>query len=382
MKRAKNIGIFLLCIVFSPTRFLKRKSEIPKNIFILPVGKLGDVICTTPVFRAVRKHLPQTRIFIGQPESSYTELLKGVNLFDSSISVSRGFWKLIQDIKKNNVDYAALTGPDFYVLAALYLAGVQRIVAPRVIYGKCPTQTRLYRLLLNFVTTVHYEVGKYAPLERLRILEPLNIFETDTKKTLAYSDMAREAIRNFYAAQRVVLGSDLVVGISPSAGNKIKNWGGEKFAEVASYLIEKYNAKVVIVGSKRDKPEVDEMLTHLDTKVSVINAYDMFSIDELKALIADMSLFVSVDTGPIYIAEAFNVPTVDIIGPIDEREQPPIGEFNRVVVPPRRIKPELSVMNAREYDVRKAMGLTGQISALMVCTEIDSLICRIHERMR
>ena len=42
-------------------------------------------------------------------------------------------------------------------------------------------------------------------------------------------------------------------------------------------------------------------------------------------------LFISVDTGPIYIAEAFNVPTVDIVGPVDENVQPPADLFTEML---------------------------------------------------
>ncbi len=60
----------------------------------------------------------------------------------------------------------------------------------------------------------------------------------------------------------------------------------------------------------------------------------------LAGVIRRAALFVSVDTGPLYIAHAFDVPLVDIVGPVDSREQPPI-ENNRVVLvlPPSHIKP-------------------------------------------
>lgn len=90
------------------------------------------------------------------------------------------------------------------------------------------------------------------------------------------------------------------------------------------------------------------------------------SIDELKALIAQAGLFVAVDTGPVYIAEAFGTPTVDIVGPMDEREQPPRGEIHLVVVPPAPRTPQLHIMNARVYNEEEVRRQTESISVEMV----------------
>ena len=105
----------------------------------------------------------------------------------------------------------------------------------------------------------------------------------------------------------------------------------------------------------------------------IIDASEQMSLDELKALIARATLFVSVDTGPLYIAEAFDVPTVDIVGPVDERVQPPTGPRHTVVVPLRE-RAQLYIMNARVYDEVEARRQTESISVEQVCAAIDTLI--------
>ena len=165
----------------------------------------------------------------------------------------------------------------------------------------------------------------------------------------------------------------MVIGISPSAGNKIKKWGADKFAELADYIYKKYDAKIIVIGGKRDEVEVKEMISFLSKDTQIFNTLDAFNIDELKVLISKMNIFISVDTGPIYIAEAFGVATIDITGPIDEREQPPISDIHRVVCIDNREKPELYVMNARAYDKKEALRQTNEISVSMVIKEFDNL---------
>ncbi len=114
------------------------------------------------------------------------------------------------------------------------------------------------------------------------------------------------------------------------------------------------------------------MIGFLNNQTKVINGNSLFYLDELKALIAKLNLFISVDTGPIYIAEAFNIPTVDIIGPMAENEQPPQGKLHKIVKIENRI-PQLHIMNARLYDKQEARRQIEEISVEMVIEKFDNL---------
>ena len=82
----------------------------------------------------------------------------------------------------------------------------------------------------------------------------------------------------------------------------------------------------------------------------------------------------------MYIAEAFGVPTVDIIGPIDEREQPPTGEMHKIVKLESRASPELFVMNASIYDKNEARRQVELISVNMVKEKTDEIIADMKIR--
>lgn len=113
----------------------------------------------------------------------------------------------------------------------------------------------------------------------------------------------------------------------------------------------------------------------LSPQVSVVDTVGQLSIEELKALIAHLTLVVAPDTGAIYIAEALGIPTVDIVGPVDEREQPPIGPIHEVVVPPR-IRPELFVMDARSYNMAEVTRQLMATTVPMVTEAVDRLLAK------
>jgi len=376
--KINNLGILAFCVAkfIIGGKASKLVSEL-KKILIIQNAKLGDMVCTTPMFRAVKEKYPRSKLFV-MGNALNRELLKGNPDINGYIVCENnfGFEDFRRSIRGEKFDFACVTAPGFAALAALYLAEVPLISVPVIRNGFSPYETKPYKILRNFVVTKPHRMGSYAPREYLRLLEPIGIFTEDTKKYLYYSQEAEKTILDFFAKNHIAPEKDFIVGITPSAGNKIKEWGRNKFAKLADYIFDKYRAEIIIIGGPNDI-EVDEMISFISKDTKFINTRGLFSVEELKALISKLNLFISVDTGPIYIAEAFDVPTIDIIGPIDGNEQPPIGKLHKIVVAERQ-KPELYVMNARIYNEKEARRQIEAISVEMVINKFKELIPDIY----
>jgi len=371
--KIKKYILLDICLVYSFFRGgADKTTENPGKVLVVQMAKLGDMVCATPVFSAIKKKYPQCKVYVLGNRIN-KELLEGSKDVDGYI-VFEGFGDALKKIRKEKFDFGCVLVPDFIGLAVLYLSGIPLISAPAVENGYSPYETWQYKILRNFVVAKPHKMGSYAPREYLRLLEPIGVFTDVTQKHLVFSGEAEAKVDKFFSENCVQADSDLIVGISPSAGNKIKYWGAEKFAKLADHIYEKYNAKIIIIGGGRDKEEVEKMINSLDKKTKTINASGVFNIDELKALVSKLSVFIGVDTGPIYIAEAFGVPTIDIVGPMDEREQPPIGETHRAVYLKDRKSPELHIMNARVYNEKEARRQVDEISVEMVANEFDNLV--------
>jgi len=369
----KNLLILLKCFWYFFSRGKANKTSVNyKTIAVFQGAKLGDMVCTTPMFRAIKEKYPQTRLIVIGDAINEKVLEHNDDIDEYIVFKDLSFWELVSEIKKRNIDFACITAPDFLNLASLYLAGVPLISSPYILSGYSHYETKPYKILKNLVIQKPHHMGTYAPREYLRLLEAIEIYTDNTNKHLKFSREAEKSISNLFVKNNISK-DDLLVGIAPGAGNKIKQWPPERFAEVAEYVIKNYGAKVIIIGGKNDLEEAKEMLSYLDDRNKVINTVGLVSIDELKTLISRLSMFVSVDTGSVYVAEAFGVPTIDIVGPMDEREQPPIGLLHRVVLPPNRYKPELHIMDARSFNKEEAKRQVDSITVQAVVGEINSL---------
>ncbi|MDO8510301.1 MAG: glycosyltransferase family 9 protein [bacterium] len=344
-----------------------------KKIVVFQNAKLGDMVCTTPVFRTLKRGLPDIHVCVAGDSVNGLLLEENADV-DEYFVAGKSLWRTIFFLRRRRFDAAFLVAPSPDVLAALYLSGVPLVVAPRLVDGGSPYQTQSYRMLLRFVVSVPHHIGRYAPREYLRVLEPIGIVSEDTTKYLGFSLAAKNLVSDFFKDRGIDYAQSLVVGITPSAGNKMKLWPCERFAAVADFLYDRYSAHIIIVGGKNDIKEIQEMVQALKPATPYIVAQD-FSIDELKALVSKLSLVIGVDTGIIYIAEAFGVPTIDIVGPVDDADQPPRGEKHAIVKAPR-IKAAMGVMNNIPVDISEMIRQSDDITVAMVCKAIEPMISK------
>ncbi|MDA7437926.1 lipopolysaccharide heptosyltransferase II [Candidatus Pseudothioglobus singularis] len=112
-----------------------------------------------------------------------------------------------------------------------------------------------------------------------------------------------------------------LLGINPGAtyGNS-KRWYPRKFADVAMDLSNVYD--IIIFGGPEEKDIAADIERHLieNGVKNYQNLAAKTSITELIKKIANLDLFVTGDSGPMHLAAAFQVPTVTIFGPTNDKE--------------------------------------------------------------
>ena len=92
------------------------------------------------------------------------------------------------------------------------------------------------------------------------------------------------------------------IGIHAGARPSSRRWPAQYFAAIADELAQKYNAQIILTGSADEKEIVQAVETHM--KIRPLNLAGETSLGGLAALISELDLFVSNDTGPAHIANA------------------------------------------------------------------------------
>ncbi len=343
-----------------------RRARGEFRILVIPqLTRIGDLVCAMPVFRAIKQRYPRSFLAV-MMTGKIAPLVKNNPYIDEIVQYStKDLMGVIKSVQARYFDWSFALAPSSLVGAIMAWGLVPRrakIVRAGKPWGEAVTDGLATHPFL-------YKHGDYLPGEYLKMLKFIGIDNVNTEKEVFVTQEGEKKAEAFLPPDNKPL-----VGISITAGNKIKEWGDEKFIELAKRILDKYkNAKIILIGSKNDKSRIEAVEGALPSGVA-LSATD-FTLEELPSLIKRLDLYIGVDTGPIYIAEALGTPLVDIIGPVDPSEQPPCNAPKSVcVMPEGDIKPSSFVLKRPGKNHRAALEATSVDSVMeAVATFLERL---------
>lgn len=290
-----------------------------RSVVVFKQRHIGDVLLSTPVFRALRAAFPSARIAAVVNEGT-EEMLTGnpdidrILIFRRSRKDAGGSdrWKeearLLGEIRSGRPELAIqLTeGDRGAVLSRLSGATYRAGVAParRGMFGKERIYTHLCPAPERF---------RHAVLRDLDVLAAAGIPPAERSLRFVVSPRDREeAIRKATGAGLPENGTFAVV--QPTSRWTFKCWTDEGMAGVAAFLARKGILPVVTSGPAPEEAEMAERILGMSGAGGVLLAGTL-SLKELGALIASARLFLGVDSAPMHVAAAVGTPTVALFGP-------------------------------------------------------------------
>lgn len=350
-----------------------------KNILILQATpNLGDLVCITPLFRAVKRKYPQSKLYvIGRQRGA--DILYHNPYIDEYWGYDRNPFELMAKVKQVGIDFACTTNPGTNGLAFLYLADIP-FISCFTSQIKSKSYAGSYALLKKLVRQVDFAAGSYIPRQYLKLLEPIGIATEDVQFDLFFSPEAEKTVSNLFKMHQLNPEQDLIVAMAPGGSIDIRWWGRDKYAQLADYLYQRYRANIFLVGAGGDQKPIEEMIHYLSPQTKFVNLLNQ-PLDEFKAFLAKTSVVISNDSGPMTLAKAFKVPTAVFIGPTDEREyQLPVGPFNRIIKSASRGVPVTTALNWTDYDEREAKRQINAITLEEAKKEVDILMTNLHRK--
>lgn len=284
---------------------------------------LGDAVMSIPSVKALKAAIPDTRIAVVTRPFLAT-LYEMVPEVDEVIVEERGIsgWRrTVGAVRSGGHDVAVILPRSFASAFLLYCAGVGR----RIGYGG-----ELRNFLLTDVLERSSEILAVHRVHYYhRLLRPLGVNGTASAPTLAV-DRASDDWADRALNDAGVRKGDRVIGMNPGAAyGTAKQWGVEKFADVARHCAESRDAYVVVVGSASDSGNARPVAAAAGRRG--IDVSGGTTIPQLAALIRRCALFVTNDTGPMHVAAAVGTPIVALFGPTDVVTTPPYADNGTIV---------------------------------------------------
>ncbi|OGZ23995.1 MAG: hypothetical protein A2896_01490 [Candidatus Nealsonbacteria bacterium RIFCSPLOWO2_01_FULL_43_32] len=308
--------------------FLRKGKNHKTKILIIHGGKIGDLVCATPVFREIKKKFPSSWVAAIVISKSRDILINNPHL-DEIISINDyktigSKFRLFSKLRKEKYDWAFNFIPgSFHNIISFWALIPDRVATLYKYSGEIIW-------LLSFFNNHRLEYKRHTSLEKhyANLLELIGIAEFSPKTEIFIRPEEEKKASNFLKKNNITA-EDFLIGIGATAGIKFKEWASDKFAALADQLIEKIKARVIFVGSSDDQPIIEKIQKMM--KNNSVNAAGAFKLYELAAFMRNLKLFISVDCGSLYVADAAGVPSVVIAGSVDMREQHPLNSPYKVI---------------------------------------------------
>lgn len=194
--------------------------------------------------------------------------------------------------------------------------------------------------------------GGYSSSEANEV-EKLNTVLVATPEDKAYIDT--------FLNQSGIKGNDILIGIAPGGGMSFgkknqdrRRWPAKKFAELSDKIIEKFNAKVILMWGPGEENLVNEIASLMKEKPLIA---PRTKIREMAELCRRCKLVICSEGGPLHIANSQLVRTISIFGPVDEKVYGPYpkNERNRVITSGLECRPCYKKFKLPECEHKKCL---------------------------
>lgn len=300
------------------------KDENIKKILVIDLAFIGDVILATPVMRALKTAYPKAQITM--LTIPLTASAAAMNPFVDEVLVydkrgrDKGFFGMFAVARRlQPLTFDLAVCMNFAVRGAVvaWLAGIPH----RLGYD-----AQHAGWFLTLKASPVREGIKHESLNHLEVLRPLGITASDASLALTVPETARMTLAAKRQHYNIPEQGYLV--ICPFGSYAKKNLS----LVTAAHLARHWNQRcsVYLIGGPAEAGGLERIARLAGLPLTHVLAGTL-TLPELAAFLTDAACLVTVDTGPLHIAQGVGCRTVAVFGPTDPAVWGPRGENDAVL---------------------------------------------------
>jgi len=306
----------------------------PSRILVVrQQNQMGDMVCATPVFRALRETFPDARIaLVTSPVNM--EVVRHNPHLDEVFTFRQKMWRnpyrlmpFLKELRSYRADVAfVLSSVSFSVTSAALalISGARYVVGADSRPFGLDISHHAFSLEMPSVP----KLDRHSVLHSLAPLQAIGIFTND------YSTVVVPSAQEQKKAQGIANDLGFSPGywaLHPGAGKMQNVWPGSNFAQMAEQAAAAGH-QVLILHGPADAEVLAELIKNLedlpdDSLKDRIKVAPSCSIGVGAALLQQANRFLCNDTGVMHMAGALPIPTLALFGPTNpELWKPPVPE--------------------------------------------------------
>lgn len=294
----------------------RHPQQIHRILAVSTTG-LGDSLWATPALANLRMRYPKARIAVltspaGMEVFKFNPHIDHLYLLREPLCLH--FFSLLKKLWQEHFD------------AALVFHASQRLALPLCAWSRIPMiigTAGVNKGLDDFLTDPIADRHEHEIIRRLRIIERIQAGGAIENLSYYVQDVERRSAREFIGQTQGPL-----IAMHPGSKEPFRRWPPSCFAEAAQTLRERFNAGIFLTGTTAETP----LLQKIQARVPGARIVPFSSIRFLGALLEQMDLVISNDTGPLHLAGALNRPTVSLYVSTDPKLCGPYREARSAVI--------------------------------------------------
>lgn len=297
-----------------------------KNILVVNVNWLGDIIFSSPVFTNLRRQYPHARIVcLAVPRvKPVLECVPGVDavlVYDEE-GKDRGLFgalKTIFRIRREKFDAV------FFIRSSTTRAWLCRLAEIPVRVGyDVKKQGRLLTHKYADPENTRHRSDRY-----LNVIEQFGVPVEDRTNVLAIRKDDKTFILDLFRKNGIVDGN-FKIAVNLGGNWDLKQWPAGHFSLLIDRLMNELGAKVIIPGAEKDIELAQSVCAPLKNKPVILAGQT--DLKQLMALMQTADLVISADSGPLHIANAVGTDVIGIFGPTAPEVTSPRGRGKVVIL--------------------------------------------------
>lgn len=299
-----------------------------KNVLIIKLSAIGDVIHALPVSHAIKETYPDAHITWVVEPPAY-DLLTNNPYIDEIILFRKKEFKSWKGFCKNFPDFSAKLREKKYDvvldLQGLAKSGILAFLAR----GAKKIGTCDMREMSGYISkpTVGDNANGHIVERYLDVARAIGC-RVDNVVFPIYPTKEEEERAHYLIREDGRLRGDYIaIAVGTNWPNKC--WPIENIARLAD-LLYILGMKPVLVGGGKEEERIAKEI-HKKMRSTALSLVGKTSLKELAAVIRGARAFVGGDTGPTHLAAGLGIPTVEIMGPTDANRNGPYGQQQNAI---------------------------------------------------
>jgi lipopolysaccharide heptosyltransferase II len=308
----------------SPLFFQKKFTHVPDNIgniLFIRVDRVGDMVLSTPAYKAIKTAFPQVRLtvmasMVNAPILKNNPYVDEIIVYDRFASLTEKV-RLLKGLRARHFDLA-IDPFDDHELETAWMAWMSGSTN-RIGYAAFGRE-----VFLNASIQKRDEKKHFVDVT-LDLMKAIGV-SSDNKLPVIYLDEDEQSWATQWINEKG-LQSKMLIAVHPGAYYETQRWPQDYYADLIRLIRECTEAKVIIFGGPRDASLIEDILANVKNPVCISIQED---IRKFFAVLSFCRLLVCNNSGPLHCAIALNIPTISFMGPTIKERWVPIGGVHHV----------------------------------------------------